>query len=95
MIAKYKYKFNQYLPIFFLKKQQYQIMNTIDIEINIIMAITHIMTIDSWSLSNFNPKTSVVHSSPPELSWKMFKKNLRVKNYRINVVLNNMFFNYI
>lgn len=55
-----------FLPSFFLQKQQYQIMNTIVIEIHIITAIAHVMTIVSWPSSNCHPKTS--NLKPLEIS---------------------------
>lgn len=69
MIKKYNIDLTICLPFFFLQKQQYQIINTIVIEVITIMTIAHTITIDSWSLSNFHPKTSKVQSKPPEISY--------------------------
>lgn len=58
------------LPICFLQKQQYQIMNTMVIEINIIIAIAHAMKIESWSFSSCHPRIFKFHSKPLEISCK-------------------------
>jgi len=47
MIKKYNIDLTICLPFFFLQKQQYQIINTIVIEVITIMTIAHTITIDS------------------------------------------------